>query len=95
MTPALREQLLDSWPRFGVFIESHIVRLAAQGKLRQAYRTKLRTITDHERRLEIYQSEARTLIERNRVQSFQGEINRLKDERDIIKAAIDFLGIQP
>ncbi len=92
---ALHQHLLSSRPGFDPFISSHVLRLAAQGRLRQAYHTKLGTIADHEGRLETYRKTALTEIAWNRIHSFEREIERLKIERDIIKAAIDFLGIAP
>lgn len=92
---ALQQHLQSSWPEFNPFIRSHVLRLAARGRLRRAYRTKLGTIADHERRLEIYSQAALSEVDWNRIRSFEREIERLKMERDIMKEAMDFLGITP
>ena len=95
MIHSLHQYLQHSWPDFNVFIGSHVLGLAAQGRLRQAYDTKLGTVADHNRRLEIYKGAALTEVDLNRIRSFEREIERLKTERDIIRAAMDFLGIAP
>ena len=57
--------------------------------MRQAYRTKLETIAEHEMRLEVYREEAHTDIDRRSVQSFELETDRLRTERDTIAIAMD------
>ena len=90
---ALSQHLLSSWPEFRTYIGSHVLHLAVQGRLTRAYHTKLRTIADHERRLQTYKEASLTEIDWNRTHSFEREIERLWAERDIINTAMDFLGV--
>jgi hypothetical protein len=89
--------LLTNYPKYHRFITSHISRLIDQGPaaLGSAYRTKMKTVQEHKSRLAQYKISVTTSYQMNAVQSFEREIERLQVELDVLKDALQGLGLLP
>ena len=93
MTDQLESHLVELWPDPSLrrFIQGHVVLRASEGKLNRFLRKKLRTVAGHEAALETYRTGAEGEIGISILAHFERHLERLRTERDIIEAALEFL----